>query len=101
VTTFKTFSYDLTKQGPITFDKLFKPGSSPLQVLNPIVQRELNKHASAMPNAAGRLGVDAYQNFAITDDAVIFFFDQDELLPHEEGRFQVTVARSALSSILA
>jgi hypothetical protein len=101
VTTFKTFNYDVTKQSPLTFDKLFKRGSNPLQVLNPIVQRELDKHASAMPSAASRLGVDAYQNFASTDDAVIFFFDQDELLPHEEGPFEVTVTRTELGSILA
>lgn len=101
VTTHKTFTYDLNKQTPINFEKLFKTGSNPLQVLNPIVQRELNKHASAMPNAASRLGVDAYKNFAITDDAVIFFFDQDELLPHEEGPFEVKVARTELNAILA
>jgi len=38
---------------------------------------------------------------AITDDAIIIFFNRDRLLPHEEGPLQVTVPRSELASILA
>jgi hypothetical protein len=44
-------------------------------------------------------GVHAYQNFAITDDAVIFFFNHDIL--HEEGPPQVSVPRTELASLLA
>jgi hypothetical protein len=38
---------------------------------------------------------------AITDNAIVFFFDQDGLLPHEDGPLQVTVPRSDLASMLA
>ena len=46
-TTFQAFNFDLGKHAPITFDTLFKPGTKPLQVLDPIVQREMNKRWQA------------------------------------------------------
>ena len=44
-------------------------------------------------------GAHSYQHFAITDDAVIFFFDHDFL--HEEGPREVSVPRTELISLLA
>ena len=35
-----------------------------------------------------------YQNFAVTDDAVIFFFGRAELLPSYAGATSVTVPRN-------
>ena len=101
VTTFKAFNYDLAKHAAITFDTLFKPGTDPLAVLKPIVQGELDKHGATGSLTLDELGVDAYQNFAITDDAVIFFFNQDGLLPHEKGSLKVTVPRTELAPLLA
>jgi Protein of unknown function (DUF3298) len=95
VTSFKAFSYDLGKHAPITFDTLFKPGTDPLEVLNPIVQRKFG------PLPLGDPGVDTYQNFAITDDAVIFFFDQGALLGHADGPQQISVPSTELASLLA
>jgi Protein of unknown function (DUF3298) len=86
---------------PITFDTLFKPGTKPLDVLNPIVEREVEKHGGPGPLTLGDLGVRAYQNFAITDDAVIFFFNQEGLLPHEDGPLEVSVPRAELASLMA
>jgi len=100
-TSYTAFNYDLGKGAPITFDTLFKPGTQPLEVLNPIVQRQLDKHGGAGALSLNDLGVKAYQNFAITDDAVTFFFNQDGLLPHEDGPLQVEVPRTALASLLA
>ena len=37
-----------------------------------------------------------YQNFAITDDQLIFYFAQGELLPSFAGATQVQVPRSAI-----
>ncbi|OJZ69926.1 hypothetical protein BRW65_21585 [Mycobacterium paraffinicum] len=95
VTSYKAFNYDLGKRAPITFDTLFKPGSNPLNVLNPIVRRELG------PLPFGDPGVDAYQNFAITDDAVIFFFSQGEVLAQVDGPQRLSVPRTELASLLA
>ncbi len=98
VTTYKAFNYSLADHAPITFETLFKPGSNPLAVLNPVVRQQL---LTRDPTAADDLTATSYQQFAITDDAIIFFFNQDGLLPHEEGPLQVTVPRSELGSLLA
>jgi hypothetical protein len=46
-------------------------------------------------------GACAYRNFAITDDAVVFFFGEDQLIPQNDGPLKVTAARSQLQSVLA
>ena len=43
----------------------------------------------------------AYRNFAITDDAVIFFFGQNQVVPDNAGPHKVAVPRSELASMLA
>ncbi len=93
-TIFQAFNFDLTKRVPITFDTLFRPGAHPLDVLNPIVRRDL--HAPSADLDEGK-----YQNFAITDDAVIFFFAQDQVVQDNAGPHKVAVPRAELSSMLA
>ncbi|MET0474594.1 MAG: RsiV family protein [Mycobacterium sp.] len=94
VTTYETFTYDLEAKAPITIENLFKPGAEPLTVLNPIVDRETN-------SANELLTLDGYRDFALTDDAVTFFFAQDGLLPHEAGPLTVAVPRTQLAGMLA
>jgi uncharacterized protein DUF3298 len=100
-TTYKSLNYDLTRHVPITFETLFKPGTQPMTVLNPIVEREVNKHGGPGALTLTDLGADAYRSFAITDDAVIFFFNQDELLSHVDGTLTVKVPRTELAGLLA
>jgi hypothetical protein len=101
VTTYKAFNYDVTKQAPITFDTLFKPGTQPLAVLNPIVQRTWENRGGTGPLSFDDVGSRTYENFALTDEAVIFFLNQDGLLPHEAGDLKVTVPRAEIESLLA
>jgi hypothetical protein len=42
-----------------------------------------------------------YQNFAVVNDGVIFFFDQGTLLPEAAGATQVLVPRSAIDPMIA
>ena len=42
-----------------------------------------------------------YQNFAVVNDGVIFFFDQGALLPASAGALHVLVPRSAIDPMLA
>jgi hypothetical protein len=93
-TMLEAFNFDLGKHAPITFDTLFKPGTKPLEVLNPIVRREL--HAPAAD-----LNEKTYQAFAITDGAVIFFFGQNQVVQDNNGPHKVTVPRTELASLLA
>lgn len=103
VTWFKAFNYDIENQGPITFDTLFKPGIEPLDVIFPIVQRELDRQTGASAAIVESDGLDPtnYQNFAITDTSLIFFFGQGELLPESAGANVVAVPRESVASLLA
>ncbi|WP_197373863.1 esterase [Mycolicibacterium baixiangningiae] len=102
-TWFKAFTYDLGTRAPITFDTLFRPGTRPVDLVFPAVQRDLqNKTGVDQPVLPGDgLDPQRYQNFAVTDDAVIFFFGQGELLPEAAGATQATVPRAVLAPILA
>jgi hypothetical protein len=92
-TSYTAFNYDLGKGAPITFDTLFKPGTKPVDV-----QHELEKRGVAVLPSFNDFGVHGYQNFAITDDAVIFFFDHDFL---HEGPGKVSVPRTEIATLLA
>lgn len=96
-TSFDALNYDLGKGAAITFDTLFKPGTQPLETLNPIVLRELQKPGSVVNDLSAR----TYQNFALTDDAVIFFFAQDQVIVDNNGPHQVSVPKTELAALLA
>ncbi|WP_299556411.1 esterase [uncultured Mycolicibacterium sp.] len=102
-TWYKAFNYDLAKGAPITFDTLFDAEADPMAVIFPVVQRELRRQTGIdQPIPAGQ-GMDPshYQNFAITDDEVIFFFGQGELLPESAGAARAAVPRAELAEVLA
>lgn len=98
-TWYKSFNVDLASHKTITFETLFAPNSKPLDVIFPIVQRDLERQTGVptMLISAGS-GMDAahYQNFAITNDEVIFYFAPGELLPMSAGATSVNVPRTAL-----
>jgi hypothetical protein len=102
----------------------------PLKTVAPIVQAELQKQmappaaiapttppAANAPTAppvanaptappvaiapAALYNPNNYQDFAVTNDGVIFFFSQGTLLPEAAGATQVLVPRSAIDPLLA
>jgi hypothetical protein len=97
-TWYKAFNYNLGAKQPITFDNLFAPGTTPLDSIFPIVQRELNRQnplgAVILPSTG--LDPSRYQNFAITDDQLIFYFAPGEMLPAFGGPAQAQVPRNAI-----
>lgn len=97
-TWYKAFTYNLGQRKPVTFDTLFAPGAKPLAIIFPIVQRELERQTGLTGVISTGDGMDPshYQNFAVTDDAVIFFFGQGELLPSDAGATSASVPRNAL-----
>ncbi|MFL0175980.1 RsiV family protein [Mycobacterium sp. SMC-13] len=70
---YRTFTYGAG--GPVTIDSLFGPGSDPVAILTPVVQSALKARNAALiePDRA------SYRNFALTDDAVTFFFGESQL----------------------
>lgn len=80
---YKAFNYNLGTKQPITFDTLFPPGTTPLDAIFPIVQRDLERQTPLGAAILPSTGHDPshYQNFAITDDQLIFYFAPGEMLP--------------------
>lgn len=101
-TNYQVFNYDLGKHAPITIDTLFIPGVDPLPILSGVTEPKLEKHfgAQVVP-ALHDAGLKAYENFAITDDSVLFFFGESQLLVNNMGPSQVAVPRNQLEAMLA
>ncbi|HET7075513.1 MAG TPA: esterase [Mycobacterium sp.] len=95
---FKAFNYNLGTKQPITFDNLFPPGTTPLDTIFPIVQRDLERQNALGVAILPSTGLDPshYQNFAITDDQLIFYFAPGEMLPALAGPVQAQVPRNAI-----
>ena len=106
-TTFKAFNWDQSYRKPITYattaDDKTTPlwrVDDPLKTVFPIVQSELQKQAISVSPTAGHDPM-SYQEFAVTNDGVIFFFGQGVLLPPGAAATQVLVPRSAIDPMLA
>jgi hypothetical protein len=74
-----------------------------VEILDPIAQRAMDER---WPDSGGvaqtnTLGSKMYQDFAITDDAVIFFIGQGMWLPDAAGPVEVEVPRGEIESLLA
>jgi uncharacterized protein DUF4232/uncharacterized protein DUF3298 len=101
-TSYQAFNYDLAKHAPIPLETLFKPGVNPVDVLSPVAEPLLTERfgAELIPDLR-EAGSNAYRNFAITDDAVIFFLGESQLHVSNSGPFQFSVPRGRLDSALA
>jgi hypothetical protein len=97
-TWYKAFNYNLGTKQPITFDTLFVPGGTPLDSIFPIVKRDLERQNALGAAILPSNGLDPshYQNFAITDDQLIFYFAPGEMLPAFAGAAQAHVPRNAI-----
>lgn len=102
-TFYKSFNWDQKLRKPITIDNLFRAGTSPYPVLLPLVQAEVDKQLGQSVTISPETGLDAtkYQNFAITNDSLIFFFSQGEVLPESAGALQVQVPRGPVDAMIA
>jgi hypothetical protein len=67
------------------------------------VAGELEKQSGQPVTIPAAVGLDpaTYENFAITDDALIFFFSQGELLSESAGALEVTVPRAPIDAMIA
>jgi hypothetical protein len=102
-TWYQSFNWDVGKKAPITFDSLFKPGTKPLEVIYPAVEQYLQKQQGLIDGIPPSAGLDAakYQNFALTDDSLIFFFGQGELFAESAGPVEASIPRATVAPLLA
>jgi hypothetical protein len=99
VTNYDALNFDLGKKAPITFDTAFKPGA--VAVLDPLVSADLEKQLPSVTVGDNPIGADMYKNFALTDDAVLFFISQGQWTISAAGARTVSIPRTELASILA
>jgi hypothetical protein len=103
---YKTFTFDLEQERVIILDDLFVEGSNPLAVISPIVQQDLITRIGEMTDptwieqGTGE-NPENYQNFAITPDALIFFFPPYQVAAYAAGPQQASIPLSQLNAILA
>lgn len=105
-TTYKAFNWDQSYRKAIVYtptDDKTTPlwrVDDPLKTVFPIVQAELQKQGVQVSPTAGYDPL-SYQEFAVTNDGVIFFFSQGVLLPPGAAATQVLVPRSAIDPMIA
>ncbi len=97
---YKAFNFDVDKNRALTFDTVFAPGI--LDQVFPLVQQGLETQTGLITSIAAADGMDPsrYQDFAITDNSVIFFFGRGELAPSYYNAVSVTIPRDAISPLL-
>ena len=97
-TWYKSFTYDVGGGRPVTFDTLFAADSRPLDTIFPLVARQLEQQTglTGAVSPGDGLNPSHYQNFAITDDSLIFFFGRAEMLPSYAGEASVALPRDAI-----
>jgi len=106
-TTYKAFNWDQSYRKPIVYapaadDTKTTPlwrVADPLKTVFPVVQSELQKQGVQVSPVAGHDPL-SYQEFAVTNDGVIFFFSEGVLLPPGAAATQVLVPRSVIDPML-
>jgi hypothetical protein len=99
VTFYNALNYDTATKAPLTFDMVFKPGAD--ATLDPILKAAFEQRLQGLSMDDNLGGAKTYQNFALTDDAVIFFIDQGAWAISAAGPQEFSIPRSELASILA
>jgi hypothetical protein len=110
-TFYKSFNWDQTLRWPIVLDTmgkekmqpLFQPGTNPWPIIFPLVQAELETQLGTKPAIAPEVGLNpaTYDNFAIQNDSLVFFFDQGEILPDSAGALAVAIPRAPVDRMIA
>ena len=82
---------------------MFKPGTKPLDVIYPEVNKSLQRDQGMIDVIPEHEGLDPanYKNFALTDDSLIIFFSQGEMMAEAAGPVQASVPRAVVAPMLA
>lgn len=110
-TYYKAFNWDQTLRFPIVIDTggrektqpLFQPGSDPWPIIFPLVEAELEKQMGTKPVISPAVGLNpaTYENFAIQNDNLLFFFGQGTILPESAGALAVSIPRAPVDRMIA
>ena len=110
-TFYKAFNWDQGLRRPIVLDPagqekiqpLFQPGTNPWPIIFPLVETDLEKQLGTKPAIAPQVGLNpaTYENFAIQNDTLMFFFGQGAVLPESAGALSVTIPRPPVDRMIA
>jgi hypothetical protein len=100
-TFYKAFNWDQGYRKPITIETLFAEGVDPYPVLLPLVQEQVATQFGDAVAFPATVDPTVFQNFALTNDHLIFFFDRGAVLPDAVGAFEVSIPRETVNPLLA
>lgn len=103
---YETMTFDLDGGYELSFSQIFPPETDPLATIVPIVQAALTEKLGPdapedMLLAGSSMDSANYQNFVLTPDSVIFYFDPYQVAPYVFGPQQVEIPLSELEDVLA
>jgi hypothetical protein len=103
--TIQTYTFDLANETVLTFEDLFLPDADALSVIAPLAQAALEESQGEMADTdwiATGTAPDLlnYQDFVLTEDSIIFYFEPYMVAPFAAGVQQVEIPLSDLSAIL-
>jgi hypothetical protein len=102
---FQTYTFDLTQNRVLKLSELFQPGADILGSLAPIAQQDLavqlGEFADPQWIQDGTSSLDAYTSFAVTPDALVFFFAPYQVAAYAAGPQTVKIPLAQISGILA
>lgn len=83
---------------PLRFEDLFAPDAQALTIIYPAVRADLERQLGVADMITDADGTDPanYQDFAITDTELIFFFSQGEMMAQAAGAVEVKLPLSTL-----
>lgn len=102
---FQTFTFDLTQQKVLALEDIFQDGVNPWPLLAPLVQQNITEQLGDAADArwiqegTGE-NPDNYRNFALTPDALVFFFPPYQVVAYAYGPVTVEIPLAAISGLL-
>ncbi len=108
---FKTFTLNLETQQVLGIEDIFQPESSPLTILYPLVQSDLEAQMQEMFGGDVEIASDwiadgtgedpyNYRNFVLTEESLIFYFEPYQVAAYAAGPFTVEIPLVNLQDIL-
>ncbi len=104
---FHTLTFDVVNDTQIEFLDMFQEEFNPLWTISPIVQESLLRQLGDMSDGdwiadgTGDEVFENYQNFVVTDEALIFHFPPYQVAPYAAGPQTVSITWADLNAVLA
>lgn len=97
----RTFTFDVEDEEPVTLDDLFRPGTNYLERLSTLAEADLREQFGDAVFVDGLAPTEEnFANFNLTDNALLFTFNEYQAAPGAAGTPEVEIPLFRLSDIL-